>query len=509
MAWSNGFLDALEARTRGLQLLLERLEVYHEPGTAWSIASHGGLGADAVGIVLRGLTGFGACVTPRTAGSTIGGIYVPVTGDISAICTNLPRGTVVQLRAGFEGWDAADFETIFVGQVRNLRGMNPNWKLEIMDLFGALKQRMERGYDDPMLFQDLPSETQLTAAYTPGDITLEVGATLTFHRETGGEGVVRIVPTTGDPFYLTYTGTATGPTRFTGVSTTGQFGTSAVAALVGDDVVDIAHIAGHPVDVARKILCSTGAGTNGTYDTLPLAWGLALSDDLVDHDDADHTRDDIVNGGFAPYTFNVLVDAEQTDSLAWLAGVLGPAGIFLTQRMGKVTVRAIDHTGSPGYPTGLTITDADILSVEDWEAFDFRHVPEYNISTVTGGTGLTADSLAGYADAATIPSQIQNVRTLPFAFSSEEDICEEVVGRMEESDQRVPEYMKLRLVPKWSQLAPGDIVNLTTTKIHSRRDGAAGYTDRPAIVLEVFPEWVEGACRVSIAVYPESEDMGA
>ena len=176
MGWSSAFVAGLESRTIAFCYVLEVVQIYNEPGNVWSVGSHPGLGM-VTGLGLRGISVQGSTLSARTWSSTIGAFTVELVGDIQELCKNITRGTVVTLRAGFEGMAVYDFERIALGQVRNLRGTAPSWTLECVDLLTLCRVRLQRTFGNPLLFDSIGNTTTLGANYTAGDGTVPVAST--------------------------------------------------------------------------------------------------------------------------------------------------------------------------------------------------------------------------------------------------------------------------------------------------------------------------------------------
>lgn len=507
MAWSASFLDALSSRRRGLRYVLERVEVHEEPGSAWSVGSHSSLGCSETRIGLRGVEVQGATLSPRGWSSTIGAFSVVIVGEIKHLLAAITKGTVVALKVGFEGMNVWDFETVAIGQVRNLRGTPPYWTLEVLDFYSACRSRLTNDYNFVRLFSTVGNTAAITnTAYDPASSTyVEVDDNMQFDLESGGTGAIKITASGSDPFYVTYTGKTMSPYKFTGISTSDKYGTTRVAAPIGSTVNEVAYLRGHPLDLARKLLIS-GSGT-GTYSTLPDYWGFAIPTNLVDHDDIDNWKD-VAKVGSGSYEWEYLKETSESDAYSFLSSFLASAGLFLTVRQGMLTVRAGQDTASATFHSGIEVTDADIESVEEYEAWDNGHSQEYaNCYAV----GATQSRVSTSSRAATLPSE----QTLTYdvsdrVWSNEAAILDEMLGRLTESAKRVPERLSLRCAGlRLAQLAPGDVVDLTTTKAYSRRDGADGFDGRRALVTEVSPSWAGGVVTLGLLVYPESEDEHA
>jgi len=359
------------------------------------------------------------------------------------------------------------------------------------------------------LFRSDTVSTTLTSAYAVGDATLNVASTAAFNRATGGSYLLKVNSTatsgSGDAsYYLTATG-STG-TTFTGVSATGQFGTNSKRALSGDTVEEVYYVTGHPVDVLLKVLMSTGTGGNGSYDKLPAQWGFGLPQEWIDIDDAERWRDGVIKVASGTYTWDLFTEEAITDPGGWLAALYAAAGIWLTMRQGRLTVRAAQdpYDDVNAIDSEVTITDDDIVEVREHELYDGNIPIEYTDVYVQTGTG-GAYSASTTPD--TFPSSVtQTVDLSVTVWSNEGAVRTEVARRLLAWAAFVPERLDLTL-RGWelAELCPGDIVHLTTS-LASGRGEADGETfaDRPALVTEVAPAWGGATTDVSLAIVPST-----
>jgi len=510
MSWSADFVAALSSPTLAPIFVVEVVNVWHEPGGPYSVSSIPGVGASESSIVRGSVTSQGATLSPVSATASVGSWSFGIAGDPAEFLRHVTRGTIVQLRVGWPGWSEAEYETVALGQVSRMRGIPPVLMIEVMDIYAAIQSRLEIQETSADLFADAGTTTALAADYTVGDASLKITSTAGFVHRTGGDGAALVTPTSGaTPFILTYTGVAAGPVRLTGVSAAGQLGTTALSVLLADGatITALDLVYGHPLDIVREVMCSTGVGTNGSYDVYPEAWGMCLPDTMMDHTDIDAYKAIVTVAGV--YTWKIASAAGVPDGYSWLVGYLAPGGLFLAVRQGLLTARAIQDTALRTYHTGIAITDADIIAVEDYQAYDDESTPEgismvVNPADGTGyGTGLTPP------DAATLPTRRGVEVWLPALYANTVQVCTEVYDRTYEAFSRVPERITLRCVLRLAQLAVGDLVDLTTLLVWSRRDGLAGFTARCAMVVEVSPDWSGGSTVITLLVYPESDDVYA
>jgi hypothetical protein len=485
---------------------VERLPLGDEPGATWSAASHRGFG-DEIIIDPATVDVEGDTLNPYDWSASIGGFKVGIVRTVSGLFRHLTRGTFVRLLVGFEGMRLAEFETVAIGVVQNVRGTGP-WTLECGDLFSGLSHRLTRTDTELLLFEACDDATILTADYTAGDSTITVNSVSNFTGESGGSGAVLITPSSGDPFYRLWSST-TGSTVFnvTSPGTVSVMGTTDADASSGDTVTEVAYLQGHPMDIARKVLASNGVSGNGEYDLYTDAtWGFGIPDSLIDHGDIELWKALVVAVGSGSYLWEYPKTGREEDAIGWLRSFLASAGVFLTTRQGQITCRAaqasVTHTG---YLSHVHITDADIAEVEEYEAFASDHETEWSqirVITATGNDESDPENLQTFPASRRRPFDVSDR-----VFSNEGAVREEMLGRLYESSQRVPERVVLRCVGlRLAILTNGDIVKLTTRRVCSRIEGDAGYDARSVLVSNVSPAWGDGTVRIALHVYPTSTE---
>jgi hypothetical protein len=136
-------------------------------------------------------------------------------------------------------------------------------------------------------------------------------------------------------------------------------------AIVGISHIDLEgamrFIAGnHPLEVALQIMMSTGTGVNGTYDTLPAAWGCALTEDDVDVPSVEALRDRTPRWELA----TIIFEAQDAREFI-LRECLRPFGYFFRPSLdGRVSFGIIEN-GSPDDFSGAPHITADDLAVDE------------------------------------------------------------------------------------------------------------------------------------------------
>lgn len=442
-----------------------------------------------------------------------------------SLASSLRRGALCKLRMGFPGDDIVAFETIFLGSIRGIESRAPGaWDVELWDITTAMQGRVTTSTQKVQLFQVASTEGAgtLTATYTPGDASIEVDDLTGFVRENGGSGLVRIQdPVDGHDFLLTYSGTATGPTRLTGVSSAGVFGTTAHSCALGHapTATHAPYINGPLYTVWSKIALSTGtAASNGPRDTLPETWGFAFPREIVDVTDGEAFGAAITAPASGTADVHLFTTEDVTDSASWLAGILSAYGLWLCVRQGELTIRGVQSVADWSdvrARSSVTITDDDIMVGEGGEGllvemYDTDRNTEYAATEITGPTGETVTfepSVGTFPASRRITYDLSRI-----AWSNESAIRQEVANRLHPWAVSLGEALVLRLSGlHWMQLTPGDVVRLEIERASGRhRSSLVGWNNRPALVVEVTPDLYQCMVTVRVATLPidRADDWG-
>lgn len=500
MSWSADFRAALAS---GGPLMMRYgargLGMSDVPGLPWAHATAPGL-PDSLLTMAAPPRIAGGRVAPVSWGASCGAAEWNITGDSAAadIALKAARGQLLELLAQPVG--SGTWDRIWAGQFLGLSGVGPSWTMRAYDLVAACRSRLKVGAGSlGRLFNAAGNSTPSTAGYTVGDSTLYC-STVGLFREAGARGAVRVTNPSGDVFYLTYTGETS--TSITGVSSAGEFGTTAHNAASGSGVAHIVLVEGHPVEIALKILTSTGSGTgsNGPFDYLPEFWGYALDQDWVDINDAATTR--ALMSASGGYSWSVLVAAPVDDGLAWLRALLAPAGLWLVLRQGQISLRcAQDPWNSTAVLSGLEVTEADIVSVDSWEAHAlaanaYAYVVQVKSATGTEQVyefpaGLPVSSAPTLYDMSTV------------LYDNENPVRDEVKARLAPWAHRNTFRLGLTLRGlRWAGLAEGDLLPTTCRRFPVRAPGGglAALERWPFMVTSVSPDWSTGRTSVSLEI---------
>lgn len=486
----------LKAKVSYPQYLLEVVQIPdYLPGVNTEVASH------------AGIVGSGSQISPQNSRIQAGYLhpgdwtYSVGTATISVRSSSdyrtLPRGLVMRLRVGFHGWAADRFEPVFLGQLQDVKFDGVYWAFELRSLVGALHTRWTENSINSQLFYQLATTT-LTVAYTAGATDITVDDTTGLAASPGGDYLVQIFPDDGDPFFLV--GTSKTATTVTGLSAAAQIGTTAGDAAIGNEVVLCAYIEQHPVDVALTVLTSTGVGDNGPNDTAVASWGLGLPHDLIDFDDCETTK-----SATSPASGSTVWDVYSTgaveDASSWLREILQPAGMWIGERQGLITIRAATPNGEWYDIQGLV--DEDIVEIRGYSSWSPNQTVEYaGISTTTAsGTGQAATD----TDFATRPTLIYAKYELPYSEENETAWANKNNERLQSFVFNIAEEFEVVCLGwRLATLTPGDGVYIQSRFFSPRAEGA--YV---AFVVSVQPDWFGATTTLRLIIAPEYFQIGA
>jgi hypothetical protein len=514
MSWSTAFTTSLTGRSsRAWRYTLSRINASYtdNPGTSISIGSNAGANLPVlVGApVIAGAGVSPGQWVPQVAGCTVG-VAVSNAAAFATLATSLPRGTMVQIQAQDMLNTSAGPERIFLGSVESMNRVGTQCTLTLRDIRSALRTRISATQGS--LFHETADTDTLGGSYNAGatTITLSGAVPSAFAVDTTStRGAVRIDPTTGDPFYLTFTGTS--GSTLTGVASSAVMGTTAVNAAIGDVVTPCAWLEGNPIDIALRILTSTGTAANGTDDTMPASWGYALPHAIIDRTDAILARE-IVTPYPAPSTaasYHVAhaVDSSQPAGFDWLSSFLALFGVWIVVRQGSISFRAttdpkhasLEPISTPLFSAGR----ANIIEVSRGEVYGatvavrwYNQIVKFNGGTAFGGT---------------LPPTTRILPAEPHGRDSDQPDLTRYLDTQADADdvaQRVlwwngypPHVFELSTTMGLAEVAEGDWLALDLDLVGDdySPDYSAASTRRKVMVIGVDYDWQQQQCRLTVA----------
>ena len=439
----------------------------------------------------------------------------------------LRRGAMVRLMIGRQGDREEEYAPLKLGRIYAVRsaGHPRTYRVEVWDIKTAFRSRMTAtsvaSQQRAKLFYGSAAQQNTVAGggYTVGDSTLTLGGATQdrFIHETGAAGAIRLTGDSSGEFLLTYTAVNNSTKTLSGVSSTGQFVTTAGDAGAGNSADSVCLLQGHPVDILRKILVSTGDGTNGSFDVYPRAWGLGVPAEMIDGASFDQAKRILtVSGG--TYDWQVLVEEEQADPASFLESIFRPAGIWYCVREGQIVCRVARSMHDAGFNRQRApISDNDLIEVPtvSWYPTD---QPETYFRAVVQDLDVTL--AFSRSSTSTLPVRLEVIYNLLGVFRSYNTsagtahvtrIAGDIRDRLSPWAHMVPEYVDVVLRGIRSY-APGDVVRFSCSSAYGRLDGTRdGYRDRPVTVIRSAMDLSSNSTKLTLATLPVDlqEDGGA
>ena len=514
MGWSAEFLEALKDRIHTPQFYLEVSKEAGNPGATGAVfhSHHGVYYKEGEHTISRDSVRVSSgSISVLSWSQSFGGLVVGIHGgndEATTILQSVVRGSLVRLYCGFEGWRSANYQPIFTGQVRQLRG-NPQrgYSLECWDIVRALGSRWTTTSNQAALFFNLDQDVSAATTVKTGTSytaasggPLDVTSASAFEREDSANYLLRATPSGGSAFYIRATG-LTG-TQFTGL-TGGVYDTTDEDLAAGDKIEHLALLQDGPIDIVKKLLLSTGTtgAAHSTYDKYPAGWGFAVPRDWVDLADID----DIMSRYQVDTTWNldVVVTEQQTNPINWLQGVIGKCGFWLVHRQGEISMRPAQNPLLSTIPGDFHITDSEIESVMDWQAWDGSRSLDYVSLKVSDMLDYSVTSSEAIT---TLPSSQTYEVTLDDLWdgtgNQNQDGVADVDTRTEIWAHRIPERVSLTMCGlRYAGLCEGDIGRITSGVVPSR--DSAGTASRPCMVISCAPDWLGGVVRLDLSIPAE------
>lgn len=503
MSWSPTFLAELAAPEQRPLLLLESVSVgsFRPVGGDLRVASWVASGNYKAGLIPGMCSINWGRLTPGSWRRSHSSATFVLTGDTD-IRSETTRGQMVQLRVGWRGWDLGEFEPVWVGMVRALTydARAHVWRLDCVDLVGALTSRFTDNADEAPLFHSLGSTT-LAALYSHGvSTTLVLNGTTGLEESSagGGEGyLVEITPSSGAaPFYV-HASTLTVST-LSGL-TVGRYGTTGATAAAGSAVRFGVYSVSHPLNLARRVLASTGtSGANGSRDTLPSGWAYGIPAEFIAGGDIEaHVSLSTPAAGSS--SWDLFAFDEAPNGLGWLEAFLAGGGFFLGLHQGQITARAVLSTLGGASPHEIQITDDDLVPGGLTYAAWAQDVPiEYSRIYARSGTYVSTLAETGVYSR---PVLDDHTYWLDWCWSATADWPTSVLDRLGAYLLRVPEALSVQL-RGWGKgtLSPGDTVLVSTSHVRSR--DLSPIDGRRMLVVGGGPNFFGAATRYDLLAVP-------
>lgn len=507
MPWTSTFLAALASPAARVRLSLAKIPDSWGPGTATGTAtSVADTGVHGISMGAPLAMSSQSVTVPNWSGSR--GTARVALGSVAAgqwAAANLPRGALVTIGARVPGMATAD--AVFRGQLRDIDGVGPQSVASAWDILASLASKSEwfSGLDSGALFYHCDPDSirtrTLTASYDYAtDTTLQVNTTADFGRQTSSTGAVLITPISGGtPFIATFTSQA--GTTVSGVSTTHGYGPLPVIAGIGSTVQEVAWMVGHPLEVAARILASTGTGTNGAYDVYPAAWGFGLPATYIDGAGIAQWVS-VTNPSSGTHSVRIVSDTPQAPALDWLQSQLALYAMWLTMRQGDVTGRGAVDYGASLPPLVMTLDRTNILRGNPQRSiYDTSSPVEYARTATRFNTLLPQTVESTLTTPETRPALLRYLTDYGDAiYQNHANIAARLNGRIGAWREAVPHSVDIVCRLDAAQLCPGDWVTLDHPGLWMPTN--TGADARRAMVSDMSVDWSVGEVTLRLYLLP-------
>lgn len=318
-------------------------------------------------------------------------ITVEVVGEAAVralLAAGVHRGTLMTVYVTLPGGSpSTDAYRVWMGRLQNIVsagqfGARTRYTLSGYGVQTLLQnRRLEVGTADgasdglfrrDKLFVGAGDTTTLTSAWNKAlDPTLSVADDGALKLETGATGMLELDDGT-NVFILEFNAVASGTVTL--VDGNGRFGTSSVSVASGTTVTALAYLKGHPLDILRRLLASTGTGTNGTFDDYPEAWGLGIAADLINMTNIGVWKTNVVD---STMVCEFLLRESYDNAWQWMQSWLGVLGVNVCLYEGEISVRAAqDVTDTTPQLSSFSFGTQNIAALRRWSLADERHTFE-------------------------------------------------------------------------------------------------------------------------------------
>lgn len=493
MSWNRDFLGALSSSSISLEWALQFVNVANHLGQEYTIYSNRGQPQ----IDTSGISIAGSRVIPQRWNVSFGGFSVQIVGDLRKCLPYIRKGQIAALYCRIIG--STDFERIAIGQLDTLSGFRGRFQMNFRDLLSALQNSLDTragtafSTSDPPrfnLFYEVGQSVNITHTLATSHTTLQVSSNTVFKKHSGtasipSRGMIKITPTSGDEYFVFWTGTS-GSTDITGISNVTNRGGSRASATtgVGSTATYIAFAENQPWDILGSIITSTGtAAANGPLDIFPREWSVGgyISNDLFDFADTSKQASYIKRSDNGVYEWGLAIESPLTNGIRSIVDIGILSGQWPVFRQGKISWRGcsdpdeVDSEISGGAPVAQ-IGDQDIIEIL---SHDFYNPDITNIYRTTrivynqAGSGKFSGGVYDGDRVDTLPAlaTIRRDNNLYYlhdrgGVDNSETMALGDLRRMRRWDLYISERLVLRVSLKLAGLVAGDVVEISSRYLY-------------------------------------------
>jgi hypothetical protein len=385
---------------------------------------------------------------------------------------------------GFAGMNENEFIKIFVGYIIDytLKDDNVTWAFQLNDQSVRPTQYIFNAFTETM------------AAVNPGDSVIAVATVGAFAPASGIKDYIVI-----DDEIISYTsvtpGTATTPAYFNGCLR-GLFGTTDTSHDNGVQVNNYIVLQDNPINIALKIMLSTGQGTNGPYDVYTQAQGLGIPQAQIDVAAFEACRDIWLGSYIFQFEFN----GQETASSFLESEIYQFTGSYtFINANGQLALHT--YSGPYGNAQFPVLNDDNIVGSPKWKGNLLKNYffNEFDISYDYDILSDQYESEELYENATSqikyfnlvecLTLQSRGIRSVVTGQTIIDRIINRIMNRFGDPTPivTVKTFLSQRLIEI------GDIVNLTSAKLPDIARGAAGVKNVLMEVIAAVPNYQEGS----------------
>ena len=524
MGWSANFKSRLGRSSVVPRFRLHFMDLNNCNGGDFDIYStgSGNLHIGAGGPVVNG-----SRVIPQSWGVSFGGFTVPIVGDIQEALNTIRKGQFAELFCSLNG--GGDYQRIAMGQLRTITSGGPvNWSFEFADMLSALqnshdaRQNVAVGSANIELYAPffyLAGQEVSVTAWNPGTKELTVDNVLVFKRETGQNGIVKLIESGITKYYTFSSGSVTSsPAGILQIVNENIYPTSNNDSITvaSAKAYPVAKLQGYPGHILAKIILS--GSSNSTYNTYPDDWGAGGDwNGLIDFSDMGDFRSGIKTASGAAYTWDLIVESPFASGLRDLCTIASKVGQWPVWRQNQLSWRGCTSLRQATEPSAAEhITESDIFRIERNDIWDT------DVSSVVPGVDIlygidktpteysykiqpAAESLMSVLPGR-IRSQIDGSKLYdgsPYTSGGRSLRSDQASGdanRLDDWFQYIHQKITIKTNLRLAGLVPGDIVEVTCRYLYSDAQPIGqSFQAQRCMVLGVSYSIAEGYCQVTIA----------
>ncbi len=528
MSWDQQFLRALSLKSISLEWALQFVDVANHLGSEYTIySSRGDPQIDNSSISFSG-----SRVIPQRWNVSFGGFSVGISGDLRKVLPYIRKGQLAALYCRIRG--VVDYERVAIGQLDTMSGVRGQYRLVFRDLLSALQTSLDTragtafSTSDPPhfnLFYEVGQTTNITSSFGTSDVTLTVNNNAIFKKHSGtgsipSRGMIKITPTSGDDYYIYWTGTS-GSNDVTGVTNvTNRGGDRSTATTgIGSTATYIAFLENQPWDILGSIITSTGsAAANGPLDIFPREWSVGgyVSRDLFDFGDVSRQASYIKRSDNGVTEWGIVIEDPLTNGIRSIVDIGVLSGQWPVFRQGKISWRgcsdpdAVESDICMGAPAA-EIYDRHIIQIM---SHDFYNPDISNIYRTTrivynkAGSGKYSGGVYDGDRVDTLPAlaTIQRDNSPYYLYDrggvdKREEMALGDLRRMRRWDLYISEKLVIRVSLSLSGLVAGDVVALTSRYIFGLLESSGQtYRNKRAMVTACDFDFDSQTCVLTLAI---------